>query len=153
MTCNHRTTRARLLPTFGLLGLALVLGAGCSSGKGHVEGKVRYKGQDVNGGTLVFVGPDGKQHLAPVLPNGTYRFESPFNGEAKVLYRAPEMRLAAAGKAPPGLRLPEGGYAGQSAPVSNKALKKYGSQATTDLTVTLTNSKQDCTFELTDPVK
>jgi hypothetical protein len=142
---NHQRI-ASLCRLVLLLTLGLV--AGCAR-QTVVEGKVRYRGAEVPGGTLIFLTPDGKEFSAVVSSTGSYRFESPFTGSAKVLYQKPALPLAPAGTPPPGVQVP--GEAGPLAAVPAKTLKKYGDSATTDLSVTITSGHQLYNAELTDP--
>jgi hypothetical protein len=132
-----------------LLVLAVVGASGCGRQAAVVEGKVTYKGRDVSGGTLVFLGPDGKEHATVVRPNGTFRFESPVTGEVKVLYRKPDVALAK-GKPPVGVAVPDAGSGLPAPPLPVKTLKKYANPTTTDLTVTITAGTHPCQLDLAD---
>lgn len=81
------------------LGLATLSGCGGPT-PGSVSGKVTYNGSSLNkpDGTIVFVGPSGKQALAQISPDGTYLASGVELGENKVavFYKNPNAVTASA---------------------------------------------------------
>jgi hypothetical protein len=59
-----------------------LLVVGC--GKPVARGKVSYKGQALNSGSVTFVGADGKEKSSAINPDGTYSIIEPPKGEVKV---------------------------------------------------------------------
>ena len=72
-----------------LLSLAILplMGCGSKRGQGVVSGKITYKGNPVNGASLLLipVAPDGKESTIPVGQDGTFRTSGVPAGEYKVV--------------------------------------------------------------------
>jgi hypothetical protein len=83
MTLLHNSLLCRL----GLLGLLVSLAVGCttSSGPPSLSGNVTLDGQKV-GGTIVFVGGDGKEYPGGLL-NGRYLVMNVPKGDYDVIIR------------------------------------------------------------------
>ena len=69
-----------------LLALAL---AGCSQPKATITGKVTYKGEPVNAGTVSFFGPRDQVASAPIRPDGGYEVSGAPLGEVKITVTTP----------------------------------------------------------------
>lgn len=70
--------------------LAACLQAGCSGGpdSGTVTGTVSVAGKPLAGGSISFIGADGRPIAAEISPNGTYRVDNVPLGEAIVVVNA-----------------------------------------------------------------
>jgi hypothetical protein len=73
-----------------LFALALCV-AGCGDstkgGNDTISGKVTLKGQAVSG-QVVFITPDGKEHMAPIGEGGSYSVPGIPKGQVKITVRA-----------------------------------------------------------------
>ncbi|OWK34575.1 hypothetical protein [Fimbriiglobus ruber] len=120
-----------------------------------VSGKITYKGQAVNGGTLMMVntGDKGESTNVPLTQEGTYRAADLPEGEYKVVIQP------ASGTA--GVPSTKGMDPAKAAEIKSKidAMKtaatitipdKYKKVATTDLKLTVGKTDQTFDFELKD---
>ena len=76
--------RSMFVPV-GFVVLCLGL-AGCGSSQTEVNGQVKYNGKplDKTGGSILFIGPDGRKATALIDGNGNYHAEGVSIGENKV---------------------------------------------------------------------
>jgi len=89
-----------------LIGALIVFAAvaGCSEPHASLSGKVTYKDKPVTGGTVIFVGEDGKQTRAEIQPDGMYSSPGVPLGNLKIgVQPAPK---GPAGLAPKGAKRP-----------------------------------------------
>ena len=122
-----------------MLAIGLTALAGCGPGRYDVNGKVTYNGAvlDKPDGQVIFVGPNGEQVAAPIGADGTYRASNVSAGANKVVvyYPNPKLKKPKSTKLKPGEPMP---------PVEPPYLtpEKYGSAATTDLTLDVDRNKE-----------
>jgi hypothetical protein len=125
------------------LAVALLVGVtGCPSKDGsanQVSGKVTLGGEAV-AGTVIFVGPDGKEKPTPIMANGNYKLDDPPLGKCKVLVKGMGGAIGgpiAAKDASAGTKdAPKLGGGGAAPPA------KYGDVKTTDLEFEVKAGKQ-----------
>lgn len=79
-----------------MVGIAMLVMAGCAGGTADVGGKVTFQGKPVVFGTVVLIGEDGLPKSGPIQPDGTFRVSGAKTGTAKVAVSSP---------APPGVVL------------------------------------------------
>jgi len=140
----HASHRSLLVRTAcGLsLAVALLVGVtGCPSKDGsanQVSGKVTL-GTEAVAGTVIFVGPDGKEKPTPIMANGNYKLDDPPIGKCKVLVKS--MGGPTGGQivkdTPPIKDAPKLSGGGGAAPPA-----KYGDAKTTDVEVEVKAGKQ-----------
>lgn len=143
-----------------VVGCALVLGvlAGCG-GKNKkdfsLNGKVTYKGQPVTGGTLTLTPTDeGKTPPAntQIRFDGTYLIVPPAVGELKVTIETESIQAHKGGPAythvPKGEKMPD--IDTSKMPKYVKIPPKYKTAATSGLSVTIQQGKNEKNFDLTD---
>jgi len=128
-------------PLFLLLAtLVWVVGCGTRGPKNSVSGKVTLNGKAV-GGSVLFVGPDGKDYPTSIDHTGTYTLVDPPSGECKVAVRGtgksamPAVESAGVGSMapPPGVKQIEEGVPPPS---------KYASPENGELKFTVTGGNQ-----------
>jgi len=83
------------------MGAAVVLGlTGCQPSLATVEGQVRYQGQPLPGGSIIFYCADGQIVRGLIAPDGRYQVVNVPYGTARVAIQAHRAQ-------PEGLRLPQ----------------------------------------------
>ncbi len=122
---------------------SLILMGGCGKSnaikKGSVSGNVQVKGTPLQNGQIVFSSESlGVNQAAVIQPDGTYSLEASMPvGDYRVYFLPP-----ADGDIQPGL-------ANQQPPVALKNVpEKYRSEASTDLTVIVTEGKNTAPIEI-----
>jgi len=139
-----RSPLARTVCGISLVIALLVATSGCGGGpKGpanSVSGKVTLGADPVNG-TVVFIGPDGKQAQVPTS-SGEYVLADPPVGKCKILVKSMGGPLVSGGMPPP-----------KDAPAMPKAAgvsppAKYGDARTSDLSYDVAAGKQTHNIEL-----
>jgi hypothetical protein len=148
MSSTGRRWSARV-PSLALVLIALAWAAGCgrSGPKNSVSGKVLLEGRPV-AGTVAFIGPDGKEALAPINPDGTYTVANPPAGQVRIVVRG-ILGVGGAANLPPEVEklMP----AGAPAPAAKAGVPPPERYATPDsgLTFNVTKGKQkhDITLE------
>jgi len=124
------------------LAVALLIGVtGCPGGSkdaaNQVSGKVTLGTEPVMG-TIVFVGPDGKENQTPIMANGNYKLDNPPIGKCKILVRGMGGTGAAVVKDTPAVKdAPNLGGGGGAGPPP-----KYGDVKTSDLEYEVKAGKQ-----------
>jgi hypothetical protein len=130
---------------------AWVFAVGCDGPKGTVTGSVKYKDQVVKGGTVTFVGADGKGGgSSPIAEDGTYTITDVPVGDMKIAVETVSMKPSGMDKGhqykPPKEAPPEaaGGMPGGKAkdrfvPIPDS----YSDVHTSGLTYTVKPGKQD----------
>jgi len=125
----------------GVLWLAVGLTAlaGCGPSRYDVSGKVTYNGAvlDKPEGQVIFIGPNGEQAAATIGADGSYRAANVATGANKVVvyYPNPKLKKPKSTKLKPGEPMP---------PTEPAYLtpEKFGSAATTDLTLDVNGNKE-----------
>jgi hypothetical protein len=131
-----------------LASLVAFVGLGCGGGSSNVvTGKVTYKNQPV-AGSLVFVGPDGKETPEPINPDGTYIFKAPATGEYKIAVKSFLTSVGPGGQGP-AVGVPKMSGQGTDLPSTGGVAppKKYAS-ADNGLKVNVTGGSQTHDIEL-----
>ncbi|VTS01825.1 unnamed protein product [Gemmata massiliana] len=133
-------TRGSVPLAIGLLALAHV--AGCGPGAGaEVSGTVTFQGTPIRAGKVTFYHPDrpGRNVIADIRPDGTYRVYACPSGEVKVTVQPlpPAAKSTSRGQPYTGAK--------KAAPVP-PVNAKYGDPATTDLVCRVTGAAQ--TFDI-----
>lgn len=138
-----------------LLGLAFLplLGImGCARPTGTVTGKVYYKTKLLKGGTVTFVGPDGKTATGQIQEDGSYTVEKAPVGEVKV---GVDNRSLKPRPGIPRYRPPSGSQAGYTPPDPAEQAKRYvpipdqyTDPTTSGKTLTVTSGKQEQDIKL-----
>jgi len=139
-TASNLPSANRFVPARVLCGVSLALCVvslvaitGCPSkggAKSSVHGFVKLDGQPVSG-IVTFIGPDNKEVVGPIRPDGTYSVDNPVPGQNKIIVKS--MLPTGGLKAPPkdtGPPMPTIGGDSKGVPPP----EKYGSATTTPLT-------------------
>jgi len=146
-----------------LVAIAVLSLAGCGSkgGKGALSGKVTYKGQPVNGASLVLLPASGQgsEAIIPVRQDGTFSTTGIPPGEYKVIVKPAEsssqlpsaaelknMPADKKAKAEENLKRMQEGQAKPTIPFPDK----YKSHISTDLKLTVGKGEQTENLELKD---
>jgi len=119
------------------------------STKNTVAGKITLKGDPVTG-TVVFVGPDGKEASGPINMDGTYIVANPSAGNNKIMVKGMEGPIG--GAAPPSGGAPPPGVPKIDMPSAAKmGVPPPAKYATADngLTFNVTTGAQKHDIELT----
>ncbi|HEY7309148.1 MAG TPA: hypothetical protein VH643_07225 [Gemmataceae bacterium] len=143
-----------------IVGCALLLGllAGCG-GKSKkdlsLSGKVSYKGQPVTGGTLTLTPTDGGNTPpanTQIRGDGTYLIVPPALGELKVSIETESIRGRSRGTpyafVPKGEKQPD--IDTSKMPAYVQIPPKYAKAATSGLSITIQQGKNEKNFDLTD---
>jgi hypothetical protein len=141
------------------IGLLLLVGCGSSSKRGAVTGTITYKGNPVNGATLLLHPSGGKGTDAiPVIAaqDGTFRTSDVPPGDYKIVVQGdpgpgdpPGIKNMPADKQAEARSKWEASHSGQKATIAFPA--KYKDLASTDLTCTVTTGGETkLTVELKD---
>lgn len=85
---------------FVILAAACVVLSGCQPSLATVEGQVRYQGQPLPGGSIIFYCADGQIVRGLIAPDGRYQVVNVPYGTARVAIQAHRAQ-------PEGLRLPQ----------------------------------------------
>lgn len=138
-----------------------LVGCGSKAGKGALSGKVTYKGQPVNGASLLLLpaSGEGAETLIPVGQDGTFSTTGVPPGEYKVIVKPAESssRLPSAAelknmpadkkaKAEENLKRMQEGQGKPTIPFPDK----YKSHLSTDLKLTVGKGGQNSNLELKD---
>jgi hypothetical protein len=94
------------------LGASLAL-AGCAGGSGDVSGVVKYKGEPLPGGTILFYGQPKGVWSAEIKRDGTYVVSGVPAGVAKIAVIGPVAVSLGGGPPPPKMPTIPGKYADQ----------------------------------------
>jgi hypothetical protein len=160
-----KTARAlgRLVAAGLLAGLVLT-SLGCSGGTGTVTGKVKYNGEPLPSGRVVFMNADGKgTQEAEIQSDGSYKIERMPTGLAKVSVVTSPMGETGGGRgpgargggppapmAPPADKIPAGadpgGLYGKGKPEGKKSVKipdSYADPEKSGLTFTVAKGPQE----------
>ena len=157
-------TRQRLV--FPVLALALLTVAGCTknpNAPAQISGVVKYKGQPLPGGTLVFHDSEGKAYSAPIQQDGKYDLTDVPVGEMKVTVETESLNPANTQPTYGGQRAAKMGMADYNPPGAPprpgteekkaqyvKIPEKYNNVNSSGLTATLKKGKNSKDFDLTD---
>jgi hypothetical protein len=128
------------LRTATLLAAAFMLLAGCGKPAKKivtVTGTVTYNGQQLKGGIIKFLAPNGDFAMAPIGPDGRFTMTDVVPGEQKVAYVG----------GPMGTGGPDGS---KSAPTEKPVAvpAKFGDPQTSGVTVTVPDAGGEVTVEL-----
>jgi hypothetical protein len=144
----------------GVLLLSLV-SMGCGS-SGTVSGKVTYQGEDLGGGTVLFVSPGKKTERATIAPDGSYTIANIPTGTVKIAVETasarppdPETMRRGMPQIPPDANLPpEAEKSMYKSSPENKGGKyiripdEYGDPDKSKLTLEVTGGNQHHDIEL-----
>ena len=106
---------ARQRVGFVILAAACVVLSGCQPSLATVEGQVRYQGQPLPGGSIIFYCADGQIVRGLIAPDGRYQVVNVPYGTARVAIQAHRAQ-------PEGLRLPQKLPPVQNGPISPAGL-------------------------------
>jgi hypothetical protein len=84
---THNLLASKRSP-FAMLGMVLLL-LGCGGCKARLTGTVSLQGEHLEGGSVVFVGPDSRPVTTRIKEDGTYEFEDIPTGEARLAVYGP----------------------------------------------------------------
>lgn len=91
----------RIRWTTGVLSIVFLAGCGTSSVSNIVSGKVTYKSQPLNSGTIELYGPNNTIRSGGIGADGTFTVADPGVGENTIVVKTP-----APAAAPPGVKMP-----------------------------------------------
>ena len=140
------------LPRIGalnLLALAVLLSAGCSSGKPVVTGSVKYQGQPLETGEINIIGPDGGSRSGLITKAGTYQVDDPPLGAAIVTIVSSKLMMEKDNQpAPSG----GGNKPMEPARIDSVSLipTKYNDPQSSGLHITIAPGRQNINFDLED---
>ena len=145
---------------FQMISLVLFLGALAGCGWGEtlgvgVSGAVTYKGQPINGATLLLyptTAGQGAEVSIPVTQEGTFRTADVPLGDYKIVVQANpgDPGPSTKGMTPAQMAEMKEKLAQLKTPATIKYPDKYKSKEKTDLTVTIAKGEQTLTLELKD---
>ena len=123
---------------FACLLSALLVGCGQSTPTGTVKGKVTLDGQPYSDAAVAFISLDtGQAGVAQVNPDGTFQLETPLPvGNYKVYLEPPATDAQASAEQPTPVAM------------DKTVPEKYWNEASTDISVDITEGENDVTVEL-----
>lgn len=156
-------TRRQILFTLAVFPLAL---AGCTknpNAPAQISGVVKYKGQPLPGGTIVFHDSEGKAYSAPIQQDGKYQLTDIPVGEMKVTVETESVNPSKKQPTYGGQRAAKMGMSNYNPPGAPprpseedkkaqyvKIPDKYSNASTSGLSATLGKGKNTKDFDLTD---
>jgi hypothetical protein len=114
--------------------------AGCGKPRGQVSGKVFFKDQELDSGTVTFVGQDNYKAFCAIGPDNTYSFDNVPLGPVRIAFESHH-------RVPPGFRNgkppPEIAQVKEEPPAAPLPIpEKYKNPEESGLTFTVTAGKQ-----------